>query len=258
MTDRRIAGTLKRISPPWLQRTRGGGVLGAFGDVLDDVLERSALGVRARFPGDDGGESFSGDMATVQASSIPVIGRQRRISRGPSETDAVYAARLRRWWTDHQRRGGAVAMLRQLEAFWAAAPKTIHLLYPSGQWWTLDTDGTITRSTHSSNADLTRWARLLVVYDLDSDPNPISYADYLAYMQVPREWSAAHVLTTVVAMWPGGEIWTDDGLWEDDGTLWAGGTVISDLYPDGAPPPEALEISGYPVTIDGETMTVTT
>ena len=257
MTDRRVAGTLKRISPPWLTRTRGGAMLGAFGDVLDDVLERSALGTRARFPGDDGGESFAVDMPTVQASSLPVIGRQRRISRGPSEADSVYAGRLRRWWTDHQKRGGAVAMLRQLEAFWAAAPKTIHLVYPSGMWWTLDTDGTISRDQRTTNADLTRWARLLVVYEFDSDPSPISFADYSAYMQVPREWSAAHVLTSVVAIWPGGELWSDDGLWENDGVLWGGGVVISDLFPDGAPPPDALLISGYPVTIDGETLTVT-
>lgn len=257
MADGRIAGTLKRISPPWLQRTRGAALLGAFGDVLDKVLDYTGGGIRARFPGDANG-LVSGDLPTITADSLPSIGRERRISRGINETDEVYAARLRRWWIDHQKRGGAIAMLRQLEAFWATSPKRISLRYPSGTWWTLDTDGTITKTTHSTNADLSRWARLQVVYELDADPGTISYATYSAMMQVPREWIAGHVLLTVLAVWPGGEMWCDDGIWTNDGVLWGGGIVISDLYPDGVPiDAGGVTVGGSTITIGGSPLTVT-
>lgn len=244
MADGPIAGTLKRISPPWLQRTRGGALMGAFGDVLDAELETTAEGARARFPG-------------KETTALPTIGRERRISRGISETDAVYASRLRRWWIDHQKRGGAIAMLRQLEAFWATSPKRVSLRYPSGVWWTLGTDGTITKSTHSTNADLTRWARLQVVYELPSNLGTISYSLYSSMMQVPREWIAGHVLLTVLAVRPGGEMWCDDGLWENDGVLWGGGIVVSDLYPGGVPALDSTTVGGYLVTISGSEMTVT-
>lgn len=229
MTDGPLARMIRRVSPPWLQRTRGGAIMGAFGDVLDDVLDLSGQSIRKRFPG-DWQDTFPLPLPFLASDELAPIGRDRRIPRGPDERDDVYAARLRRWLEDHQRRGGALALLGQLAAFWSVAPKRVSLRYPSGVWWTLDTDGTITRSIHPTNADLTRWARLTVVYELPSDPTPISFADFTAFTQIPREWNAAHVLLSVAATWPGAEMWCDDGLWEDDGTLWGGGVVVSDLF----------------------------
>jgi hypothetical protein len=234
--DGRIAGTLKAISPPWLRRTRGGAIVGAFADVLDELLDFTAEGVRARFPG-DWTDPFPLPIPYLASDALPVIGRERRISRGPDERDDVYAARLRRWWTDHQKRGGAIAMLRQIEAFWSESPKRVSLRYASGTRWTLDptvldADGlaTITRSTHPSNADLTRWARMTVVYELDADPGVLSADDVLAYTTIPREWTAGHVVLRVIVTW-GGAVWGDGTEWGDGVTVWGEGASI--LYDEG-------------------------
>lgn len=240
MTDPagRIGQTLTRISPRWLTRTRGGAIMGGFADVLDDVLELTSYGVRARFPG-DWVDAFPLIVPYLASDSLATTGRERRISRGVDEDDDVYAGRLRRWWTDHQRRGNAIAMLRQIEAFWANAPKRVSLRYASGTRWTLDPTtldaaglGTITRTTTTSNADLTRWARMSVVYELDADPGALTDAQIDAYTRVPREWTAGHVVLQVVLIWSPGAMWGDGATeWGDGVTTWGGGGVV--LYDEG-------------------------
>jgi len=221
--ESRIGSALIAIVPPWLQRTNGGAIVRAFGDVLDDVLFDTSEGVRARFPGHT-------------EDALGAIGRERRISRGYSESSTAYASRLSRWRIDHRKRGGPIAMLRQLEAFWSASPKRISIRYASGTWWTLDPTtldadglGTITRSTHTSNADLTRWARCSVVYELTADPGTLTYADWQAYMQIPNEWNAGHVQLRVFATWNGGGMWGEGATWGGGDTWGAGGVCISDL-----------------------------
>lgn len=236
MADGLIAQTFVRIAPPWLMRRRGGAILGAFCDVLDDVLDFTAYGVRARFPG-DWLDPFPMPIPYLASDSLSVVGRERRISRGPNEADDVYASRLRRWLVDHQRRGNPIAMLRQLEAFWVSAPKRISLRYARGTWWTLDPDtldadgnATITRSTHTSNADPARWARMSVVYELDADPGSLSATDVDNFTRIPREWTAGHVLMQVVLLWSPGAMWGDGHEW-GDGTEWGGGGTV--LYDSG-------------------------
>jgi hypothetical protein len=234
--DGRVAGTLRRISPPWLQRAKGGAIMGAFADVLDELLDFTAEGVRARFPG-DWTDPFPLVIPYLASDSLATIGRERRISRGPEEDDDIYAARLRRWLTDHRTRGNAIAMLRQIEAFWAQSPKRVSLRYVSGTRWTLDPTvldddglGTITRTTHPSNADTTRWARMTVVYELDADPGALTAAQIDAYTRIPREWTAGHVLLRVILTW-GGAIWGDGTAWGDGVTTWGDGASV--LYDEG-------------------------
>ncbi len=105
--------------PPWLRRTRGAALMGAFGAVLDTLSQRAAEGVRLRFPGFD-------------VDALPMHGRERRIQRGPLETDERYAARLWGWRQAHRGRGGPYALLEQLRAYFADSPRQIDVVYHSG------------------------------------------------------------------------------------------------------------------------------
>lgn len=200
--------TLRLISPPWL-RTGNNEKFGyALGVVCDSFADAAVAGIKLRFPG------------LYSDESLPQIGRERRIRRGRTESTTTYAVRLRRWLTDHRRRGGPYAMLAQLYAHYAPDTFPIELIYVSGRRYSMDVDGNVVRDTTSwtFDADTAHWARWLLVF---SWPDPIDdtgtwdadAADWdddvtvwdsnLTPQEVedirliPREWNAAHAFGIV-------------------------------------------------------------
>lgn len=127
---------LLRLCPPWLQRLVGERFMLALGAPMDALAIRSGESVMQRFPG------------VVDDSSLGVIGRERRIRRGPAEEPENYARRLRLWWDSHRGRGGPYALLDQLYAYtqgWVSAQMDV--VYQSGTRRWIDTDGVITRDS---------------------------------------------------------------------------------------------------------------
>lgn len=101
-----LRDSLRRRSPRWLQGGNAEKVLYSIGVHLDALVDAAVLAVKFRFPN------------LVTAETLPLIGRERRIARGPSNTDAVYANRLRTWRQDHRKRGGPISLLNQLGAYY--------------------------------------------------------------------------------------------------------------------------------------------
>ena len=222
---------IKRISPPWLQRTVGGAVMKGIAIAIDAQADQLANGVRARFPGlgpDD---------------ALPKIGNDRVITRGPSEPVASYARRLRGWWDAHSTQGGPYALLAQLFAYWKdTGPWAIELVYASGTRYSLDTLGNVTRDAITWTPDGSgHWSRIWLFFHVpaqiqdlilgDTGDNIVGDTDsiqggldlltsggvlpaslYESFRVVPRQWTAAHVeQTTIVLLWPnvsgGGRLW---------------------------------------------------
>lgn len=132
----RFQKLLVELSPPWLQRLTGGKALRALGAVVDELLvDRAVSGVKVRLTDVESDEGLG------------LLGRERRIRRGPGESAASYARRLRRWWIDHRVRGGPYALLRQFHAYLLEyAPGQIDLVAQSGLRHVCDeTTGEITR-----------------------------------------------------------------------------------------------------------------
>lgn len=233
-----------RVMPPWLRRTNGAKVLGAIGMQVDALADQTAAGVRARFPG------FVED-------ALPLIGRERRIIRGPGETSATYSVRLRRWWDDHRRRGGAYALLEQLFAYYALAPRRLDVVAHSGTRYVVDETGEITRDVIEWGADGTDlWAQVWLFHRLDEAPL-ITPEDVAVYLAIPREWSAGHVLPIPVwLIWPGAELWDyPPGTWDDPpDAIWDG---PSPILVGAVEETNGLQIAGQFLTINGEPMTVT-
>src|SRR5690554_3296025 len=73
----------KRLSPPWLQENRGAAWQDAFGTAQDHLIERARLAALVGYP----------EHAPVDA--LGLIGDERRIERGPNESDESYRERLR-------------------------------------------------------------------------------------------------------------------------------------------------------------------
>jgi hypothetical protein len=186
--------TALAISPPWLRRGRAAKLIYSIATQLDVLTDATLAGIKMRYPG------------LYSYESLALIGRERRIRRGRTETNAVYATRLQRWLLDHQRRGGAYALLAQLHAHFAPAAFPIDLVYKSGRRYQMDVNGNVTRNTVVVRPT-TQWARWTLYYWTDSFPDPISDEDRADLAVIPKEWIAAHCIGSVVIMRTGSELY---------------------------------------------------
>lgn len=216
--------TIKRLCPPWLQRTVGVALMGAIGAELDGLLDRVDEGVRLRFP----------DALADHAEALARIGRERRIRRGPGENATTYASRLLPWWDEHRVRGGPYALLRQLHAFFLARLNVrMDVVYHSGTRRWADEAGTITRDAVTWDADGSDdWSQFWLFFyvgesdtlvTLDGDTLVTLGGDGLVTLggaaglgsdeeeilsAIPREWSAAHILRiTIVLLYGTARLW---------------------------------------------------
>lgn len=206
-------------SPPWLatgNNEKLGYALGLLADVLGDALWTA---YKSRFPGLGG------------FASLPSIGRERRIARGPYEPDAAYASRLTRWLDDHRRRGGPYALLAQLYAYYAPSNFPVDLVYRNGTHFHIQPGSppTLTRTidtTIAFDTEPERWARWWLIYTTDDyDLGALQPEDIEDLKHVPREWNAAHCVATVIVLtpeaelwnWPPGHTWNESGTWDTSG-----------------------------------------
>jgi hypothetical protein len=209
---------IRMVCPSWLQHGWAEKLMYAFGTQIDVFADALVAGVKLRFPN------------YYSAESLPLIGRERRISRGLLESDAVYADRLTRWFDDHRRRGGPYAMLAQLHAYYQPNTFPIQLVYRSGRRYSMDPDGNVTRediSFHPDNAP-EQWARWWLVMEADAYTPPLSAQDIADIALIPTEWNAAHCTGTVIVMPTGGELWDYPvgHVWDEPG-VWNTADVVS-------------------------------
>lgn len=229
--------TIRKIAPPWLQRDVAEKVLYALAIQIDACADALVAGVKLRFPG------------VYSDESLPLLGRERRIARGRTETNAVYASRLARWLDDHRRRGGPYALLLQLFAHYAPSNFAISLVYRSGRRFSMDTAGAIARDiiAFSPDSEPAKWARWWLYY---AWPDPglalriwgvstpstwgsdhvwgsnLTPQDVVDLRLVPSEWNAAHCFGRVVLLSGGGHLWGyPPRLWGDPGD-WGDGAVV--------------------------------
>lgn len=232
------------LVPRWLHK--GGTSMGTAGKLLysigiqlDSLSDALVAGVKRRFPG----------LNAVGYDALPLHGKERRIARGPFETDAGYAARLLPWLDGHRIRGNPYAMLQQLYGFWLGAfPMAI--VNRDGRRYTLATDGTITRDYIAGWVDtsddgafptthpLIHWKLFFYwtptigndglwgslgssgdmhwgdggLWGTDLTPQQVQNI-----MLVPTEWNAAHTNGFVTLLPPA--IWADTSMWQAPGLV---------------------------------------
>lgn len=191
---------------PWSQDGNIARVLYAMGTQFDSLADILVGGIRARFPG------------VYSDESLPLIGRERRIRRGLTESATAYAVRLCGWLDQHPYRGNPYALLAQLHAF-LAPDYQIDLQYRSGRRFVLDPDGTVTRSL-STVVPTTSWCRWTLFYFTDSITYPSTQKQAEDLTIVPKEWNAAHCSGRVLVMRTGAELWDypPGHTWDESGT----------------------------------------
>jgi hypothetical protein len=229
--------TIRQVSPPWLRTGVAEKLLYAIAIQFDALTDAAVAAVKIRFPG------------LYSDESLPLIGRERRISRGRVEPSPTYAARLVRWWTDHKTRGNPYAMLAQLHAYYAPNNFPVRLVYRSGRAFDMDTAGNVTMSDVTWNPDTQpeKWARWWLIFDWPTElpakrkwgdtglkwgvgghvwGSGLTAQDVRDLRLVPKEWNAAHPQGQLILK-HGGTIWGAPGLkWGATGLKWGGGMSV--------------------------------
>lgn len=190
---------VKSLSPPWLAGNTGYRLMYSLAIQLDTLAEYLRIGCLQGFP------------TYCLEESLPELGLDRMIRRGPSEPSANYRERLRTSKTVWKRAGNALTLLSQLVAYFQPNPPKIRYVTsgPDGfgnicsEWWTYES-GTYSyyRSTPAN------W-----IWDSADETG-----DY-------RFWII--VYTNLLPRWS----WDDGSIWDQPGLLWdyAEGNVIHDL-----------------------------
>ncbi len=225
-----------RLLPRWLTTGEGELVLKSLTRVVDEWLLRLREGALATMP----------DHAPDDA--LGLIGRDRKIVRGLDEPREGYALRLKRWLDDHRVRGGPIAFLQQVGAYWdhsANGPYRMTLIYRSGVRFERAIDGSISPSlgTWEVDDEPERWARWWLILHWHEDETPARLwgsgdwgdpgvwgsgmsAELAEQLRlVPHEWNAAHCKGRIGLLGPGAELWgVPVGEWGEPGSVWGGGT----------------------------------
>ncbi len=192
-----IRDAIIAISPIWLTDKVAGGVQYAEGMVLDAIDTWTKEGIKARFPG----------VSTMD--SLGLIGNDRQLDRGPTETDAAYALRLPAAFDTWDGAGNAFTILPLLAI--VTSPNTVPpmRLVSNGSIWHTLSAGVVTKASGSGNwvwdSFTTRWWRGWAIIDSSGGP------------WTADQWNAATGL------------WGDGGTWGSDMTVAQGQYLYATL-----------------------------
>jgi hypothetical protein len=149
-------------APRWLTDGEGG-VVGYALDLIKDALaERLYQGLMVRFPQQDPDGTPAADDA------LTIMGRERRVVRGLSETSTEYAVRLKSW-LDDRRLAGTPYMLMQKLAEYLGPLASFRTVDDRGNWYSRSALGVETALLKQENWDWSgdpvgeRWSRFWVI-----------------------------------------------------------------------------------------------
>lgn len=229
-----FASRILQIVPRWLKTGTAARILWTIGLHCDAIADLVVYAVRKRFP------------VAGAFDALPLIGTERKMIRGPAETDEVYASRLATWLDAHKLRGNPYALLQQLHLYYAPNNFPIELVYASSAFqFKLAVDGTITwgySNWEEPDGDTARWSRWRLIYHWpDTLPPPdiwdgpgawdsfgvwdtsLSPEIIQQIKAIPEAWNAAHCEGCKVILvngtpdtWDGVDTWDAGGPWTSD------------------------------------------
>lgn len=175
----------KQFGPRWLVNDGGESTLIQYSLdlVLDAAMRRMYLGMLARYPDAAAELGIEG--------ALEAIGRDRRTLRGLGpETDASYAARLKRWLHDAKKRGSPFMLMQKLQEY-IAAGSSFRTVDARGNWFSRSSTGVETYTLNTGN------------WNWDSSvPSSPQWARFWVIIYPGTRWSHS-------ANWGSGQLWGD-------------------------------------------------
>lgn len=118
--------SIRKVVPGWLLDYVGERYLWTIGVFQDAMADSMAYGMFARFPQ----SGISGILGP--------LGNDRQIDRAPTETDPVYAGRLKTFRTAWRGAGGPIALLNQIQAYFYPIVPTVRVVLSDSVPWPLE------------------------------------------------------------------------------------------------------------------------
>jgi hypothetical protein len=196
-----MARTFKQLhldeSPPWMRDGKGETLLRAQGEGKDALMHLLRWGVKARFP------------MVAPPDALTLAGQERQLERGPSDTDAVFAARLVAAWEAWEFAGTPASVLNALwDAGYTSPP---YLMVANGLRHTLN--GARQLVSEANGAPQQLW-HLFVLYfhalpaAWASGGIPEAHsAEANLIRRLVRRWKSTHSLFAKVTVRVSGNIW---------------------------------------------------
>lgn len=194
--------SIERISPPWLKKYLGYAPRFMYTPalIIDGLLDGLTQGLKAKMPG----------IGTPTAFTY--IGRDRGIVRGPSESEAGYAARAVAWLDTWRIAGSPFAIMDALAGYISPDTMVMRVVDNTGNWYTRAADGT--RSFYRASPNNWDW-----------DSEPTKWFRYWVIMYPDGVWEQPKA-------WGDPDLWTT-GLWGEPGEVWGveglSGANITDM-----------------------------
>jgi hypothetical protein len=196
-----------------------------------DAMEQAVLqGVYARLPGYP-----VDDLGNPREDALALLGRDRRIYRGPNEPALDYARRLVGWADTWATAGSVRTLLEQVYALGAPKYTTVRLVTDAGIWYSREarTGDFVVNTPDGTGFRATKGGKLLAEpgrthpwdwdsksYDVAVYPTPAAYA--------ANKWSRYAIIVCA----PNGAITRDDGTYGDEGSVF-GDAQGSDDFTEG-------------------------
>lgn len=167
-----VRDTLRYVAnrhvPRWFRNRVGKSVayriIAALAAVFDALLWWARQGAKARMPG----------LGTPTA--LGRIARDRGYIRGFAQSDAVLAGRVQGWKEAHRRKGHPFEVLRQLRGYLAPYAVKVRHVDASGNWHTIEADGTEVRQNLPGSWDwgpAARWWWFWIIVYLPAELWPV-------------------------------------------------------------------------------------
>jgi len=217
----------KTLSPTALLNPNGAAFEAAQGSLKDALLERCLQAVKAKYPN------------IAPADALSIIGADRQMHRGGSETDAAYAARLLNAWNVWPWAGTAYGLL---QAFWSTGYKNVVLAQVrGGKQFTLDSNGLLVASSTTPPSWTPTyvgdpfWSRFDVVFPAPllaswvSGGVPASSSNEANLIRaLIAAWKPAHATCNRIVIVTGGKVWGYPAtqLWGAATGNWGSGTTV--------------------------------
>jgi hypothetical protein len=231
------------ILPAWLQGPNGLAYAGALGSLKDTLGNYVRAAATAGCP-----------LATMP-DALPAIGYERQLIRGPAETDAQYAERLRTAFDAWGMAGTPLGMLLQIEVLYPGIPVVI--VQQAARAFTLNPDTSLPALQRlvitnlngggwvfDANSGLPPsqgfWSRFGVLFpgplpptwtDIESPPTTSTApttAEVNNLIAIVNKWRPAKATAVWIKVVTSGLIWgwPVTNLWGNSGLTW-GGTVCT-------------------------------
>jgi hypothetical protein len=221
----------RELAPGWLQTPKNGAWLRASGDLKDSLAERCKQAVKVRFA------------RLAPRDGLDQLGGERQIERGPSESNALFAARVVDAWSIWRWAGTAQAVLLALRD--VGYPNALAEIV-NGNQYGLDPTGaldiqSLPNGSWSCDATPDFWSKFVVLFPhnpwgkqrvggrLDwvrptSDDPRIEQIRCLV-----RRWKSAHSTCSDIAVINEGRTWDyphRHRTWNNQGGTWSGNDVM--------------------------------